>query len=105
MTRPLFKKSMYEDPDRPCLGKLEVFFAPDWLINRRGRWDPMPAKVICFGCEHKSECLETALDPSKPLHFGVWGGQDEEQRRRIMKCRRGECPPLCRHVYREKGAA
>lgn len=101
MTAPVKKLPMYDDPDRPCLNKGELFFTPD----RRGRWDPMPAKRLCFRCPHQTECLETALASQPPMHFGVWGGLDEGERRVVLGCRRGECSSVCRHPYREKGAA
>jgi hypothetical protein len=101
MTGSTYKKSMYDDLDRPCLGRGELFFSPD----RRGRWDPMPAKVLCSRCPHRTECLERALDSAPPAHFGVWGGLDEDQRRLVIRCRKGECPPGCRHLHRERRAA
>lgn len=44
------------------------------------------AKRICRGCSVKDECLQYAL-----LHrevFGIWGGETERSRRRIIRLRR-----------------
>jgi len=101
MTGPTYKKSMYDDPYRPCLGKAEMFFSPE----RRGNWNPLPAKILCYKCNHRDECLERALNSVPPAHFGVWGGLDEEQRRAVARCRKGECGEDCRHLYRESRVA
>lgn len=94
------KPPMYEDLERPCLGEAELFFSPEPPHNRS--WNPVHAQALCLKCEHKTECLEVALNPSKPMHYGVWGGKNEEERRAIARCRRGECGTTCSHIYRER---
>lgn len=41
------------------------------------------AKNVCFGCIHKQECLEFALENEIP--YGVWGGVSEGERKRILR--------------------
>ena len=41
------------------------------------------AKVICQGCQVRTECLADALD--NRVEFGVWGGMTERQRRALLK--------------------
>lgn len=41
------------------------------------------AKAVCAGCDVRSLCLEFAL--STRQEFGVWGGTDEDERRRIWR--------------------
>ena len=44
------------------------------------------AKLICRGCEVRTECLEYALEHD--MREGIWGGLSENQRRRIRAERR-----------------
>jgi WhiB family redox-sensing transcriptional regulator len=44
------------------------------------------AKVVCSRCDVRPECLRWSLDTFQDA--GVWGGLDEEQRRRIRRARR-----------------
>ena len=41
------------------------------------------AKLICRGCQVRTECLADALDNG--IEFGVWGGMTERQRRALLK--------------------
>lgn len=41
------------------------------------------AKLICMGCQVRTECLADALD--NRVEFGVWGGMTERQRRALLK--------------------
>jgi WhiB family redox-sensing transcriptional regulator len=45
--------------------------------------DPQEALRICSGCPVKGECLEWALDTR--VHYGIWGGMTERQRRRVLR--------------------
>lgn len=38
---------------------------------------------ICAVCDVREECLEYALETNQ--EYGVWGGVEEEQRRRLRK--------------------
>jgi WhiB family transcriptional regulator, redox-sensing transcriptional regulator len=44
------------------------------------------AKDVCSRCDVRTECLEWSLDTYQDA--GVWGGLDEEERRRIRRARR-----------------
>jgi WhiB family redox-sensing transcriptional regulator len=43
------------------------------------------AKVVCFGCPVRTECLAEALD--NRIEFGVWGGMTERERRALLRRR------------------
>lgn len=43
------------------------------------------AKIVCSGCEVRTECLAEALDSQ--VEFGVWGGMTERERRAILRRR------------------
>jgi WhiB family redox-sensing transcriptional regulator len=43
------------------------------------------AKSICSSCPVKSQCLESAL--VGPPNAGIWGGYDEDERKRIKRRR------------------
>jgi WhiB family redox-sensing transcriptional regulator len=46
------------------------------------------AKAICSACQVREECLEFALETSQG--FGIWGGRDEDERRRLRRTRLAE---------------
>jgi WhiB family redox-sensing transcriptional regulator len=43
------------------------------------------AKTLCLGCAVQVECLAHALDHR--VEYGVWGGQTEAERRRLLQRR------------------
>ena len=43
------------------------------------------AKQVCHSCPIERECGEYALDPETHQEYGIWGGMDEEERRRILR--------------------
>lgn len=43
------------------------------------------AKLVCFGCPVRTECLAEALDHR--IEFGVWGGMTERERRALLRRR------------------
>jgi WhiB family transcriptional regulator, redox-sensing transcriptional regulator len=43
------------------------------------------AKLVCFGCPVRTECLAEALD--NRIEFGVWGGMTERERRALLRRR------------------
>lgn len=45
------------------------------------------AKAICRSCAVRQDCLEEAL--ANHERFGVWGGESERGRRRILRQRTG----------------
>lgn len=67
-------------------------FDPDWWFARRDSDGYMQALGICRGCETRMECLDAALEVESSLAldqlFGVFGGLEVEERRRILRYRR-----------------
>lgn len=57
----------------------EVFFPSDGV-------GVIAAQEICASCPVKAECLEYALD--NRIEHGVWGGESERGRRRLLRTRR-----------------
>lgn len=45
------------------------------------RRDAEPARKVCQGCPVRAQCLEYALAVGED--FGIWGGLDEDERRRL----------------------
>jgi WhiB family transcriptional regulator, redox-sensing transcriptional regulator len=43
------------------------------------------AKLVCFGCPVRIQCLAEALDHR--IEFGVWGGMTERERRALLRRR------------------
>ena len=63
-----------------CLGRTDLFFAPDASETRAGRrYRESQAKSVCFECEVRSHCLSEALKSDEK--FGIWGGLTERERR------------------------
>jgi WhiB family redox-sensing transcriptional regulator len=50
------------------------------------------ARRICAQCPVQADCLEYAL--TYRIDHGVWGGASERERRRILRRRRLETPPI-----------
>lgn len=53
---------------------------PDAFFPETGH-DPLLARMVCAGCQVRSECLDYAL--SRGERYGVWGGLSERERRRL----------------------
>jgi WhiB family redox-sensing transcriptional regulator len=72
-----------------CKGaEAELFFAPGPDEGRPLRLArEAKAKRICAECPVKAECLEAALAARES--FGVWGGLNEYERRRLLSRRAG----------------
>jgi WhiB family redox-sensing transcriptional regulator len=51
------------------------------------------ARAICHDCPVESHCLHLALE--HPELEGIWGGTDEEQRKRIRARRLSTVPACC----------
>jgi WhiB family redox-sensing transcriptional regulator len=72
-----------------CKGpEADLFFPPaqperkeDRLVRERA------AKLICAGCPVRVQCLEYALSVREP--YGIWGGLNEYERRRLGGRRAG----------------
>jgi WhiB family redox-sensing transcriptional regulator len=73
------------DPDAwmlsaECLGRTDLFFAPDESESRaERRYRESQAKSVCFECVVRVECLSEALRSDE--RFGIWGGLTERERR------------------------
>lgn len=50
------------------------------------------AKEVCRSCPVKDPCLRFALETNQEA--GVWGGQDEDERRRLRRVRRAGRQPM-----------
>lgn len=57
----------------------ELFFATDEASRRE-------ALTLCGACPVRMECLEHALNQREV--YGVWGGTDENERKRLARRRR-----------------
>jgi WhiB family redox-sensing transcriptional regulator len=63
-----------------CLGRTELFFAPDESESRSDRrFRESQAKAVCDECVVRPECLSEALRSDE--RFGIWGGLTERERR------------------------
>ena len=56
---------------------------PDQLFVRGA--EQRKARMVCFGCPVRTECLGEALD--NKIEFGVWGGMTERERRALLRRR------------------
>ena len=63
---------------------LPLFFGPDEETARDRQVRTAKAKAICRTCPARTACLNFAQDSR--MQFGVWGGEDLEDRRSRM-CR------------------
>lgn len=61
----------------------EVFFPNG--VTREANEQARFAKSICGRCLVKNECAAYAMENA--IEFGVWGGLDEQERRRLLKGR------------------
>ena len=50
------------------------------------------AKAVCWRCPVMERCGQTALENREP--FGIWGGLDEAERRKILRRRGIKLPGL-----------
>jgi hypothetical protein len=63
-----------------CLGRTDLFFAPDESESRaERRFRESQAKTVCHSCVVRPECLSEALTSDE--RFGIWGGLTERERR------------------------
>jgi len=54
------------------------------------------AKAVCAACPVQSACLQFALESNQEA--GIWGGKDEDERRRLRRGWRASHRPLKRSV-------
>jgi WhiB family redox-sensing transcriptional regulator len=67
--------------DAACLGEDIHLFFPE-----RSQVQANQAKAICANCQVRSDCLDEAIHNGE--RFGIWGGLDQEERRREARRRR-----------------
>ncbi|MEV6610798.1 WhiB family transcriptional regulator [Kutzneria sp. NPDC051319] len=69
-----------------------VFFHPDQERGPAKRLRADLAKQVCQRCPVIVECRRHAIRHEEP--YGVWGGQDEDERRALLTRRRGQAQVL-----------
>jgi WhiB family redox-sensing transcriptional regulator len=57
--------------------------SPRFFFIARGE-STANAKAVCAGCEVQTECFEAGLHEK----FGIWGGAEERERRRVRTARK-----------------
>lgn len=67
--------------DASCIGQDIGLFFPE-----RSQTQAAKAKMICAGCAVRADCLDEAIHNGE--RFGIWGGMDQEERRREARRRR-----------------
>lgn len=83
-----------------CRDEAEAaFFHPDQERGPARQYRDDRAKAVCARCPVIVECRRHALTAEEP--YGVWGGQDEHERRiqiahRRRDCRTRKCEPSSR---------
>jgi len=67
-----------------CLGRPDLFFAPDESETRsERRRREAAAKSVCGRCPVRNDCLADALASDE--RFGIWGGLTERERRSLRR--------------------
>lgn len=61
----------------------ELFFPAGTTGEAAGQIDA--AKRVCAGCDVREACLEYAIETNQT--YGVWGGYDEQERKRLRRKR------------------
>lgn len=70
----------------------DVFFRSSGIVENR--LHDQEAKEVCWLCPVQEDCLDHALRANE--RFGIWGGLDEQERRKIKRDARAK---------RKRGAA
>ena len=89
--------NFFLDPDAwmlsaNCLGRTDLFFAPDGSESRaERRYRESQAKTVCYECVVRVECLSEALKSDE--RFGIWGGLTERERRAARRTHVNEVSP------------
>ena len=89
--------NFFLDPDAwmlsaNCLGRTDLFFAPDESESRaERRYRESQAKTVCYECVVRVECLSEALKSDE--RFGIWGGLTERERRAARRTHVNEVSP------------
>jgi WhiB family redox-sensing transcriptional regulator len=77
-----------------------VFFHPDLERGSARRVRDEQAKAVCARCPVIVQCRRHAIAAEEP--YGVWGGQDETERRAAIAHRRREARRLGRRPARSR---
>lgn len=66
-----------------------VGYEPEWWFWFEGTppWIKQSAQKICAECPVATQCLEYSIETRS--EFGVWAGMTENQRRKLLKGRKG----------------
>ena len=77
--------------DAACQGaSAGHFYPPGTTETRDQRQDrENAARALCSQCSVREPCLEYALFVQEP--YGIWGGLNELERRRLLRRRTGGC--------------
>lgn len=62
-------------------------FFPGYQGGHNSQQEAARAKAVCATCTVTVECLDYAV--TNQMHWGIWGGLAERQRREVKKTRRG----------------
>lgn len=88
MARPVFDTAYDWQQDAACRGAdPNLFFGPQHEPRDVKAKREMKAKIVCHSCPVREECLAFALETQEI--FGVWGGTNEVERRRLSRRRAG----------------
>lgn len=88
--------------DAACSGKDTEQFYPSGANGVPTKMEAEYAKSLCMPCPVRSACLAHAL--TRPEHYGVWGGMDEEERAELLRMAR-RAAERKRRQERERAAA
>jgi WhiB family redox-sensing transcriptional regulator len=82
--RPIFEQSYHWQTDAACRAvDPNLFFGPQHEPREVKAAREARAKTVCATCPVRQPCLEFAISTNEP--FGVWGGLNELERRRLSR--------------------
>lgn len=70
--------------DANCTGVATELFFP----TKEDRFSMAEAKKVCAGCKVRKECGDYAQRHN--IHYGIWGGRSDRDRRRNARSRHAE---------------
>jgi len=85
VSRPTWDEDVAWQDRALCRGaNPDLFFPPQTFEKKEEREvREAQAKAVCAQCPVRLQCLEYALTTREP--FGVWGGLNETERRRLQE--------------------
>jgi WhiB family redox-sensing transcriptional regulator len=89
VARPVWDQDVEWQTKALCRGAdANLFFAPHQMENKEERdAREAQAKAVCARCPVREQCLAFALATREP--YGIWGGLNELERRRLLARRAG----------------